>query len=209
MWRTKYLQFREHAAENGVRSACRTALYKRERIVPVEKDLSELKPLPERPAGDGLRVVDLGHESFGESGLRHPLASRRERAPEFLRRGYRNLVLARNGDVVGDVWYVTRATARTREAHPHVQKFGLDLGDDGVYLFDMHVSSGARGGGLATYFMAAALSHLRERGMRRAYGYFVADNLPALWVHRLLGWRERPRLALQRFFVFEIIRSET
>jgi GNAT superfamily N-acetyltransferase len=206
-WRMKYLQFREHAQEHGLLSALWFTLYKTEEVVPVEKDLSELKPLKE-PKGGGLQLLDLGPENFAACGLDYPLESRRERAARYFRRGYRNIAMARDGKVVGDVWYVSPGTARTRRIHPHVRWFGLDLRDDEVYMFDMRVHSDERGGGLATYFMGSALRHLREKGVRKAYGYFAAKNTPALWVHRLLGWRERPRFALQRFFLYERVKAK-
>jgi GNAT superfamily N-acetyltransferase len=92
--------------------------------------------------------------------------------------------------------------------HPHVRWFGLDLSEDDVYMFDMHVVSDQRGGGLATYFLKSALHHLHSGGYERAYGYFAAQNTPALWVHRLIGYRELPHFLVRRVFFYETARAK-
>jgi GNAT superfamily N-acetyltransferase len=200
--RIKYLQFLEHAREKGFSSAVAFTLYKYEEAVPVEKDLATLKPLPESTETD-LRLLDLGPENFAGYCLDYPLASRRQRVERYFRCGYRSLAMVRGNRVLADLWYVTRDSARTPGIHPHVQWFGIDLGPHMAYMFDMHFLPGQRGGGAATFFMGSALHHLRDRGFIRAYGYFAAHNTPALWVHRLLGWRELPRFDVQRFLLYE------
>ena len=206
--RIKYLQFLEHAREKGCFSALAYTFYKYEEAVPVEKDLATLKPLPESSETD-LRLLELGPENFAGHSLVYPLPSRRERVERYFDRGYRALAMVRGNEVVADLWYVTRQNARTREIHPNVRCFRIDLGPDMAYMFDMHFLPGQRGGGAATYFMGSALHHLRGRGITRAYGYFSAHNTPALWVHRLLGWRELPRFELRRFFLYENARLKT
>ncbi|PLX82015.1 MAG: hypothetical protein C0617_15255 [Desulfuromonas sp.] len=204
----KYHQFCEHARKEGFGAALRFSFYKYEEAVPVEKSLAELKPL-KKPPTDGLQLLDLGPEEFFESPIFYPLRSRRERAASYFRRGYRTVAMIRNGKVVGDLWYVSRDAARTPEIHPHVKWFGIDLGPDEVYMFDMHVVADERGEGLATYFMGSVLHHLQKRNVRKAYGYFAAHNTPALWVHRLVGFRELSRFTVRRFFLYETAKAKT
>lgn len=206
--KTRYFQFLEHCRQEDFLSACRIAIYKSEEIVPAEKDLDTLRPVPE-PEGGDLPLLDLGPENFDSHRLDFPLRSRRERAGNFLRRGYRMIAMVREGRVVGDVWYVTRASARTQGIHPHLDKwFGIELGADEAYLFDMHVDAEQRGGGLTTYFHGRVLETLRERGFRRAYGSFVAQNIPALWMHRLIDYRELPRCIVRRIFLHETVHGK-
>jgi len=198
--RTKYFQFMEHGRQEGFLSACKITLYKYEEMVPTVKDLATLRPL--------LPILDLGPENFYSQALDYPLRSRRERTENYFRRGYRVFVMVQDGRVVGDLWYVTRQTAKTQSIHPHVVWFGLDLADDEVYVFDLQVNIDQRGGGLTTHFHGRILEILRERGFRKAYGCFVAANIPALWMHRLIGYRELPRCIVRRFFLYEVARPK-
>jgi GNAT superfamily N-acetyltransferase len=204
--RTRYFQFLEHCREDGFLSACGRTFYKVEEMVPTEKDLATLRALPADE--DEGTLLDLGPENYAGQAVRYPLRSRRERAPHFFRRGYRTVVLVKDGRVAGDIWYVTRETARTTVIHPHLRWFGIDLGEHDVYLFDMHVDHQERGSGLATRFHARVLQRLREQGFRRAYGYFAAGNIPALWMHRLIGYRELPRCVARRFFLHETVQPK-
>jgi GNAT superfamily N-acetyltransferase len=200
--RLRYLQFRERARERGFLGTCWFALYRSQEAVPVEKDLSTLKPVPRTPPS-ALQLLELGPETFGSHRLEYPIASRRARVDRYLRRGYRTVVMADGGKVIADLWYVSRRSARTASIHPHLRWFGIHLGSDDVYMFDMHVDAAARGGGLATYFMSRALHHLRDLGSCTAFGYFDAHYTPALWVHRQLGFRELPRVTIRKCLWFE------
>ncbi len=205
--RTKYLQFLEHCRQEGFGSACKTTLYKYEEMVPTEKFLDDLREV--KPPDEGFyEFLDLGPENFHSHRLRHPLLSRLERAQIYFRQGYRMIAMVRDGEVVGDVWYVSKQNARHPRVHPHLDWFGIDLRDDGVYMFDMYVDAGKRGGGMTTYFLSRVLQMMRESGVRKSYGCFVSDNIPAMWMHRLSGYRELPRCIVRRFFLYEHVRTK-
>jgi GNAT superfamily N-acetyltransferase len=205
--RIKYLQFLEHCQDKGFWSACRMTLYKFEEAVPVEKDLTTLRPV-KAPPGQPPQLVDLGPENFRALDLHYPQPSRKERAERNFRLGYRSLAMVRDKEVLGDLWYVTRSTAQSERIHPHVQWFRLELGPQDIYMFDMHVNAKERGSALATWFLGSVLHALRDRGMARAYGYFDAHNVPALWVHRLIGYRELSHHIVRRYFLYETVRQK-
>ena len=114
-----------------------------------------------------------------------------------------SFAMVRDGVVIGDLWYVSRATSRAPRLHPHLQWFGIDPGPDEVYMFDMQVDPNERGNSLTTWFLTSVLFKLRENGYNKAYGYFAAQNVPALWVHRLIGYEEKPHFVVQRFLLYE------
>ncbi len=116
--------------------------------------------------------------------------------------------MVRGEEVVGDVWYVSRQTARHPRVHPHLDWFGIDLKDDEVYMFDMYVDAGKRGGGLTTYFHGSVLQMMRRKGVRTSYGCYVAKNIPAMWMHRLIGYTELPRCIVRRYFLYETVRAK-
>lgn len=200
--RIKYFQFIEHYRQAGFLSACWFTLYKCEEAVPVVKNLATLRPA-KAPGGALPVLLDLGPDNFYSHDLHYPLRSRRERAERCFRLGYRTFAMVRDGVVIGDLWYVTRATARTPRLHPHLQWFGIDLGEHEVYMFDMHVDQKERGNSLTTWFLTSVLFTLRDKGFDKAYGYFAAQNVPALWVHRLIGYEEKSHFVVQRFLLYE------
>lgn len=197
----KYLEFREHWQKGGFLSACRRALYKEEELVPVVKILEELPPL--KVPAEELRLVEVTLRTLSSMQLEYSLSSRRKRAEYYFRRGYRGLAMVLEGKVVCDVWYVSCASSKTLNIHPHVKLFGINLSENEVYMFDMHVDPDKRKRGLATFFMSSCLRYLHNKGYQKAFGSFVVNNTPALWVHRLIGYRELPHFIVRRIFLYE------
>lgn len=204
--RLKYFQFLEHWQQKGFLSACRFALYHKDEEVPVVKELDNMPPV--KDPGKGYQLVEVTPENFSSRSFRYPLRSREERTGLYFQYGYCALAIVRDGLAVGDLWYVSRSTARAANIHPDVQRLEFDLADDEVYMFDMHVGSDQRGGGLATFLLSSALHHLHGKGYRKAFGYYSADNVPALWVHRLLGYKELPHFIIRRFLLYRTARAK-
>ena len=200
--KVRLYQFLEHQREAGFRAALSKSLVREEEAVPVVKPLSALKPLARDLTEEGFRIAHLDGPADFDPHLRYPLRSRRERARLFLDRGYRSILLVDGDRVLGDVWFADPRYSRVDGAHPHARWFGFDL-THAAYMFDMHVDTSKRSQGLSTLFWATTLHRMKDRGYDRVYGYFDADNTPALWVHRLLGYEELPRFRIQRYVLFE------
>jgi GNAT superfamily N-acetyltransferase len=206
--RIKFYQFLEHRRDHGFFAALSLSLYKREAAIPVKKELAGLKRPAQLPDALGLELLEIRAEQEPQRTLTHVLKSRDEKIPVFLAQGYQAFCLVKNNRIVGDVWYVTRQSAKRADIHPHLAWFGIEFGPDDVYMFDMYVTPECRGAGLATGFMNSAMSLLHKRGCRRAYGYYAAHNTSALWIHRLLGWEELPACILTRYLLFETARPK-
>jgi GNAT superfamily N-acetyltransferase len=78
-----------------------------------------------------------------------------------------------------------------------------------AYMFDMFLDPNERGNGMAAYLQHNALLLLKEKGFEKAYGYFLADNIPALWVHRLLKWDAIKKVYTKRIIRRWVIGEET
>jgi GNAT superfamily N-acetyltransferase len=210
--RIKYLQFLEQWRREDFLSTCGRALgksfYKTSEMVPAEKSLETLREIKE-PEGGPYVFIDIGPENFSTRSLLYPRLSRYEYAKNYFRKGYRMIAMVRDQVVVGDIWYVSRKMARDRKIHSDLLWFKIDLADDEIYLFDMYLNSDQRGGGLATYFHGSVLKVMRDRGVRKAYGCFEVGNIPAMWMHRLVGYRELQPHVSRRFLRFyEIVRAK-
>lgn len=199
----KFYQFLEHRRDHGLSAALKFTLYKYEEAVPVTKDLSRLKPIDSKFANTDLVVLEINRDNYRNIDIGHVLKSRSEKVDRYVKKGYQAFCLVKNRQIIGDLWYVTRSSATKEIVHPHLPWFGITLDDRKVYMFDMYMAPDFRGGGITTFFMNSTLHLLREKGFRRAYGYFAAHNISALWVHRMLGWQELERIEVKRFFLYE------
>lgn len=200
--RIKYFQFIEQCQQESFLTACLSNLYHCIETVPVVRDLTTLRPAKESNS-DRPMILDLGPDNFRSYELRYSLRSRREQVEHRFRLGYRSFAMLRDGMVIGDLWYVTRATSLAPRIHPHLQWFKIDLGPNDVYMFDMHVEQKERGNSLTTWFLSSVLFNLHHNGYDKAYGYFDAKNVPALWVHRLIGYKEKPHVMIRRYGLYK------
>jgi len=203
MLKVRWHQFLEHGRENGLRDAVARSLVREEEAVPVVKDLSTLKPLTRDLTEEGYRIVHVDGPEDLDPELAYSLRSRYERARLFLtERGYQSILLVEGTRIIGDVWFASPGTSRVDGVHAHARWFGFDM-TDAAYMFDMHVETDRRSQGLSTVFWGTTLHRMKARGFKRVYGYFDADNTPALWVHRLLGYEELPRYRVRRTLLVE------
>lgn len=119
---------------------------------------------------------------------RHLDPEDRERLRLFARRGYSALFAEVDGRIVGFIWWVDARLSGDR-AHPHLARYGIDLGQREAYAFDFFLEPGCRGGGNANQFLSSFERHLRSRGFERVWGFVASDNKPARWLYSLCGWQ--------------------
>jgi GNAT superfamily N-acetyltransferase len=201
--KTRYYQFLEHARQEGLCSAIKLTIYKCEEILPVEKDLNEIKKVKCSFDESRYQIVELHQDNRASFPFTYAYKSRQQKVDGYLDNGFRAFTIIRDSEVVGDIWFATRDKARLDYIHPRLKWFGIKLAQDEVFLFDLFVVPDERGKSITAYFFTKALETLRDRGYKKAYGDYVANNIPAMWLHRTLGYRERPGVVLKRFFLFE------
>jgi ribosomal protein S18 acetylase RimI-like enzyme len=124
----------------------------------------------------------------------------RRKARRYLRQGYRGYAAVRGGHPVGVVWSVRPVESRVRGIHPDLRWLRLRLADDEAYMFDMYIEPEQRGLAMCTALFRAGYRALRAQGVTRVKGYYVSSNKPALWMHRMAGYREVARVRVRRSF---------
>jgi GNAT superfamily N-acetyltransferase len=130
--------------------------------------------------------------------FRYRVKSRYLKAKRNLHVGYKGFVLTNKGEILGDLWWVENKNGVAGSIHPDLDWLRIQLGPEDVYLFDMYLMKEHRGGGTARLLMGGALRHLKEKGYKNAYGYYISHNIPALWTHRMLGYEELSRVEVKR-----------
>jgi GNAT superfamily N-acetyltransferase len=188
----------ETLRERGGARALLKGVYWRGQLVPVERDLSTV------PAVDGLlrkvnvELARITPGSWRENPATYSVASRRYKARKYLARGFGAYAVVRDGKVIGDIWHAPRGATKAELAHRDFDVLGIEPGRKDVYLFDMFIDPKHRGEALAVPLMGGALHALGQLGCEKAYGFFTADNIPALWVHRILKYKELARVTIRR-----------
>jgi len=189
-------QVAETFRDEGASGVFRRGLPSKQTAVKTRLMLSKLKPDAQRNGRGDEACLEISRDRLDSGQLRYLVKSRYLKARRNLQLGYRGFALADKDEVLGDVWYVTNAD-RGAEM-PDLEWLDIRLSAEDVYLFDMHLVKEHRGGGTARLLLAGALRQLKEKGYRTAYGYYVSHNIPALWIHRMLGYEEVSRIVVRR-----------
>jgi GNAT superfamily N-acetyltransferase len=170
----------------------------------VEKDIAAFEPKGSASSSVAGEIFEVSAEAGQErylSGLRRASGSLgTAKARRYFRDGYRGVAVQRDGQVVGAVWSVTRSDSTLSWVHDDLRRLRIGLSDGEAYMFDMYIEPEHRGLALSTALFRAAYGGLRSRGIVKVKGYYALDNLPALWMHRVMGYREVGRVKVTELF---------
>jgi GNAT superfamily N-acetyltransferase len=183
------------------RQVCRNRL-----VTPVEMDLTT--PLPDGglPANSEFRFVELHPDDIRAGKWIFLIHSRGIKALRNIKREMRGFALVQDNLIVGDVWCVIPRPGKPAD-HPDIKMLGLTCKENEAYAFDMLIDPTYRGKNLAVPLQRAIQRALKNEGFVKVYGAFYDDNLPALWMHRMLKFKELPKRLTSRFFIFSSART--
>lgn len=172
-------------------------------MVPVYHDLSELKQnlKPEETAALEFVVLDQGNA--GTLAGMNKIPSRRLKGTYNTRAGYYAYAVLSDGEIIGDIWCAAPGRVKEHPIHPDLTWLGIECGEREAYMFDLFVAPGSRGKVVTGFLVGNALKHLRESGFTRVYGFYEKSNLPALWTHRLFGYKEMNMRKISRVFLYQ------
>jgi len=205
----RFLQIYESVKHTGLSSLLRQIVYFNRVAIVVEKDLLELEAMKENPAQAPVEIIELRKDLLNNHDLLYPLKNRYFKAVHYLKKGYGGYAIAKGKTIVGDIWFFAPDSSNTALRHPDCQWLGLQCENDQAYTFDMFLNPEERGNNLASFLQTSALRSLHKKGFTRAYGYYWGDNIPALWVHRLVKWKEMKRLKVHRFIFMKHVAGVT
>ncbi len=189
----------ESLREGGFRNVLEKRVYFNKTVMPVEMDLGSLAEENDPLSGKPYDIIELTTGMISGGAFRFAAKSRRLKAVHNLKKGFRGYFLARDDLIVGDIWCACPPTPEGTVSHSDMDWLGIDSQPGEVYTFDMFIVPDERGHNIAAPFQMAALHALKYDGFRKAYGFYRTDYLPALWVHRLLKWKERGGVRVWRF----------
>jgi len=199
-----YYQIREALAEGSLRNLIRKRVFRGRMATPVEMDLSTLPAFGDLEGSD-YHFIELKLEGLRTGEWSFTVPSRRFKAPGNLKKGWRGFVLVKGSTVVADIWCITPREGGNSVTHPDLEMLGISGGEREAYAFDMFIDPAYRGKNLAVPLQRSLQSTLKMEGYEEVYGFYWDDNLPALWMHRMLKFKELPRRRVSRFFFLQIV----
>jgi GNAT superfamily N-acetyltransferase len=207
IFRIRWNQFLEEAKEKSYREAFRKSVTKcltdNQIVVPVYNSLANLKQSAKTEATSGLELIVVDRTNVDSVAPMQRVASRRLKVAHNTEAGYYAYAVVSKGEVIGDIWCVTPRSVKTEPIHPDLPWLGIACGQNEAYMFDMYVIPDSRGKVITSYLLGGALSHLKQDGFSKVYGFYEKDNLPALWTHRLFGYSELGKRKTFRFLFYK------
>jgi len=197
-----YYMLREAIAAGELGDLFRRQISRNRLITPVEMDLS--LPLPEEglPANSEFQFIELHPDDLRSGKFTFSLRSRGAKAMRKIKKGIRGFALVCGTTVVGDLWCVFPPKDGKPISHPEFKMLGLTCREGEVFAFDMLIDPAYRGKNLAVPLQRSLHRLLKSEGCLKVYGSFYDDNLPALWMHRMLKFKELPKRRVSRFLLF-------
>ncbi len=191
----------ETLAEDGVKNIFSPRIFWNRRAIPVEMDLLIANlPLAGQLNTTEFQFVEITMDNLQAGKWTFAVPSRGLKALRNLKRGFRGFAVAKDSTIVGDLWCIAPRKDGKAMYHPDLRMLDIVCGTGDVYAFDMFILSTYRGKNLAVPLQKTLQTILKMEGCQRVYGYYWEDNLPALWIHRILKFKELPKRRVSRFF---------
>lgn len=198
-----WYQVREAFVEGGAKNVLRQRFFWKRKATPVVLELRAAAPSPVRFLRDfSYEFVEIKPDHLRDKKWSFLTVSRGMKASRNIRKGWRGFALTLRNQVVGDVWCVTPLGNETPIRHSDLGMLGITCGKNDAYAFDMYISPEHRHENIAGPFHRSLHNHLKAEGCHRIYGYYWDDNLSALWMHRIIRFRELPKRQITRFLFF-------
>ncbi len=198
----RYFQFHEGYKEHGMRSTLQKLNFRATEFVPVVKELTELKSKKDTLSQYGLHFMEISAANLPETNLQYPVKSRYYKFLRYTKKGYNVFAVVKGDELLGDVCYMTAEMSK-RSPIEDLEWFRIQLKENEAYMFDMFINADHRGKKITDLLLSHALSTLRKKGKKRAYGYYDSANIPALWFHRMHGYKELQKIRIQQFILFK------
>jgi hypothetical protein len=198
----RLIHVRDALRTGGIKPLLREIVYRDRIAVVVGKDLKDVPPNVHLPRDHSGVCAEITPAMLDDAAIFNQYRNRELKAAHYLKKGFRGFGLFVGQEIVADLWYYRPSPGAGAAIPKDLEWLGLECPMNSVYSFDMFLNPKLRGQNLAAFFQSSFLRHLRDLNVERAYGYYWQDNLPALWVHRMLKWEEIKTLRVSRVLAY-------
>lgn len=197
-----FYKIRQALVERSFSKLIHEQIFRNRLATPAEMDLTTVPLQINNNDGGDFYFKELKQNEAMAVEWQKPNTSRKFKAFRNFANGWRCLVAMKDSIIVGDVWFSTYNDKLAKQLHPDLKMLGIHLVDKQAYAFDMLINPSYRGKNLAVMLHKHLHQILRNEGFTKVYGYYWDDNLPALWMHRMLRFHELPKKSISRAFFF-------
>lgn len=198
------LQVIREAIINGrLSDLLRQQIFRKRVATPAEMDLSTIPSDGYTHLDSGYRFLELKQNELYKGIWSFAVPSRRAKALRNLNRGMRGFALVKDSTVIGDLWCVAPIEKGRPVTHPDLDMLGIRCGEGEAYAQDMLIDPQYRGKNLCVAIQRSLQLTLKKEGWGKVYGYYWDDNIPAMWMHRMLKYKELPKRQVSRFFFYK------
>jgi GNAT superfamily N-acetyltransferase len=195
-------EIRQAISDGKLRDFIQSRVFFNRVATPVEMDLTTLPTKISLNQDASFEFLELKLDDLQSNKRSISDPSRRLKAFHNLSKGFRWLVIITNTTVIGDIWFICCTHNQGGYIHPDLEMLGIQCGDREAYGFDMYIDPKYRGKNLAVPLQRYLQTVLRNEGYLKVYGYYWDDNLPALWMHRMMKFHELPKRRVTHFIFF-------
>lgn len=197
-----FYRIREEIEEKKFTNFIHTLVFTNRIATPVEMDLELLPSNTPIQKDSEYKFIELTLNDLSTMTWRHTIESRRLKAIQNLKKGWRCFAVTKDTDVIGDVWCIPFIQGMANNMHPDLKMLGIRCQPREVYALDMLIDPAYRGKNLAVPLHRYLQLTLKNEGYHKVYGYYWNDNLPAMWMHRMIKFHELPKRQVSRFFSY-------
>ena len=202
----KINQLIERLKSDGVRGIIKETIFFNRIAVTFEKNLSDFRGEIEVSNNSNIEIKNISKIDT-KINYKFTNKSRYLKTINNIKKGYETFVLIRDKEIIGDCWFATSLEADKKMLHPDLKLFGIKPVQKSAYMFDMYVKPEERGTDVTNSILKYAYTNFSERGITKVYTYVMADNTPAIWMVRMLGFKELKKLNMRRFlFLRKVIK---
>jgi GNAT superfamily N-acetyltransferase len=178
---------------DGISKTFKDLVYFNREIILVEKDLLSWEP----------KKYDKTHEYISIDRENSKLMEDRFKLPLFDHYAQNNcytIIAVKDDKCLGFIRWTHDKNFQD------LKKFGIELQDDQAYMFDFFIFPEYRGSSAGKDISHYTIQNLKNKGYSKYYGFFFADNFPALWWHRTIcKTKEFKKIKTHKFVVFEYL----
>lgn len=181
-------------------------LWNRKAII-IVRNLDELNNTWEKlQESSQITFEEINSDTFFNKKYQFPLRNRYHKALHYLDKGFCGHAAVKGGKVIGEVWYSATKKNGELSVNPDVKKFRITAAEGYAYSFDQFVVPAERGNSLAAALVNYQLCSLKEKGYRKVFGFYWADNIPAIWNNKVMNkYKEIKTVRVYGCWLFKII----
>jgi GNAT superfamily N-acetyltransferase len=200
----KVSQLSENIISNGISNTLKEIFFLNRNVIVFEKDLDNLNSKISPVNKSEIEFINISKSNFSRFSAKFPSKSRYLKTLKNTNKGYESFALIRNNTIVGDCWFAAPFGYANNLIHPDLNMLGIEAREKDAYMFDMYVIPEERGT-KSTDLLKYAFLALKDRGIKKICTFVMANNTPAIWMVRMLGFKELNRKKIHRFLLFRIV----